>query len=273
MLAAWLRDFTATQPISHTPRGSRHRPPPCTAPLRRIRFDDKARLHFIAVADLSRTHQLSKLPETETFFIDGPAGRLQALLEMPRSQDAAGAAVVCHPHPEHGGTLGNKVVHTLARAFVAKGFAVLRFNFRGVGESEGTFDEGRGELADALAAVEEMKERYGGKSLWLAGFSFGAAVAIRAAAEVRADGLVSVAPAVSRVAGEGGLKPDCPWLIIQGDEDELVPVGDTIEWVNSLEPGPELQIFSDTGHFFHGKLVRLRHAVETFIEEHKKNRA
>ncbi|HLU06172.1 MAG TPA: alpha/beta fold hydrolase [Woeseiaceae bacterium] len=212
---------------------------------------------------------MSKLPETEAIFIDGPAGRLQALLEMPRTQEAGGAAVVCHPHPEHGGTLENKVVHTLARAFVAKGFAVLRFNFRGVGESEGVFDEGRGETADALAAVQEMRERYGGKDLWLAGFSFGAAIAIGAAAEVRADGLVSVAPAVSRVSGGDIPQPGCPWLIIQGDEDELVPVGDTIEWVNGLEPGPDLQIFPETGHYFHGKLVRLRNAVETFIDANR----
>ncbi|HEX5766449.1 MAG TPA: alpha/beta fold hydrolase [Woeseiaceae bacterium] len=211
-----------------------------------------------------------KLPETKTFLFDGPAGRLQALLDMPRKVEAGAAAVVCHPHPEHGGTLENKVVHTLARAFVGKGFAVLRFNFRGVGESEGAFDEGRGETADALAAVGEMKERYRGKPLWLAGFSFGASIAIRAAAEVRADGLVSVAPAVSRVAGAGGPQPGCPWLVIQGDEDDLVPAGDTIEWINSLEPGPELEIFPETGHFFHGKLVRLREAVETFIDENQK---
>jgi uncharacterized protein len=212
---------------------------------------------------------LSKLPETEAFFIDGPAGRLQALLEMPRTQEAGGAAVVCHPHPEHGGTLENKVVHTLARAFVAKGFAALRFNFRGVGDSQGAFDEGRGETADALAAVQEMRERYGGTELWLAGFSFGAAIAIRAAADVRAAGLVSVAPAVSRVSGAEFSQPDCPWLIIQGDDDELVPVGDTIEWVNNLEPGPELHIFPETSHFFHGKLVRLRTAVEAFVDDHR----
>jgi hypothetical protein len=210
---------------------------------------------------------VSKAPETETLLINGPAGRLQALLESPRTGEPAGAAVVCHPHPEHGGTLQNKVVHTLARAFLAKGFAALRFNFRGVGESDGAFDEGEGEVQDALAAVRMMNERYGGRKLWLAGFSFGAAIAIRAAAESHADGLVSVAPAVSRVSSQAGPQPDCPWLIVQGDRDELVLLSDTIEWVNELEPGPELQVFSETGHFFHGKLVRLRDAVEAFIDE------
>lgn len=211
---------------------------------------------------------MSKLPESKKIFIDGPSGKLEALLEVPKTGRTGGAAVICHPHPEHGGTLANKVVHTLARAFVARGFAALRFNFRGVGESEGAFDEGRGETEDALAALQEMKNRYAGASLWVAGFSFGAAIAIRAAAETRADGLVSVAPAVARVSGAEHPQPAGPWLIIQGDQDELVPVEDTIEWVNGLEPGPELKVFPETGHYFHGKLVALRQAVEAFIDGH-----
>jgi hypothetical protein len=212
---------------------------------------------------------MSTPPKAENLFIDGPAGRLEALLESPRDGEAAGSAVVCHPHPEHGGTLQNKVVHTLARAFVTKGLSTLRFNFRGVGQSEGEFDEGQGEVRDALAAVQMMKGRGGDKELWLAGFSFGAAIAIRAAADARANGLVSVAPALSRVLHEPGPQPDCPWLIVQGDQDDLVNVADTILWVNRLKPGPELQIFEETGHFFHGRLVKLRHAVESFIDAHR----
>ena len=212
---------------------------------------------------------MSKPPKAEKFFIDGPAGKLEALLESPQATSATGAAIICHPHPEYGGTMQNKVAHTLARAFVAKGFSTLRFNFRGVGLSEGTFDEGRGELQDALAAVRTMQNRGGHSQLWVAGFSFGAAIAIRAAAEAGADGLVSVAPAISRVTGEAGRQPDCPWLIVQGDRDDLVDVADTIAWVNGLAPGPELVIFEDTEHFFHGKLVKLRDTVESFIDERR----
>jgi hypothetical protein len=208
---------------------------------------------------------MSKLPKTEKLSIAGPAGRLEALLESPKDGEPAGSAVICHPHPEHGGTMQNKVARTLARAFLARGFAALRFNFRGVGESEGRFDEGEGEVQDALAALRTMKERMGGSNPWLAGFSFGAAIAIHAAALARPSGLVSVAPAVSRVSKQMGPQPDCPWLIIQGDEDELVTVTDTIAWVNALEPGPELQIFDGTEHFFHGKLTELRRAVDAFI--------
>ena len=208
------------------------------------------------------------VPRAEKTTIGGPAGVLEALVESPREGEPRAAAVVCHPHPQHGGTLDNKVAHTLARAFVAEGFLAIRFNFRGVGESEGRFDEGRGEVKDALAAVSFAKERLPGAPLWLAGFSFGAGIAIAAAAEAGAAGLVSVAPAVSRVADFTGPQPGCPWLVVQGDRDELVNVDDTIEWINGLEPGPELEVFEDTEHFFHGKLVELRKAVQQFIEEH-----
>ena len=119
-----------------------------------------------------------------------------------------------------------------------------------------------------MAASRAARQRCPDGPLWFAGFSFGAAIAIAAAAEADADGLVSVAPAVSRVKGSSANQPACPWLIVQGEEDDLVPVDDTIAWVNDLDPGPELRIFESTEHFFHGQLVPLRKAVESFITEH-----
>lgn len=160
----------------------------------------------------------------------------------------------------------NKVVHTLARAFLSEGFSVLRFNFRGIGKSAGEYDDGRGELLDALSAIRWMRERSPRLPLWLAGFSFGAAIAIRAALAAEPQGLISVAPAVSRFANMIDAQPLCPWLIIHGDRDELVDVDETVDWVNHLDPGPELMIFADTSHFFHGKLVLLREAAEKFVE-------
>lgn len=210
---------------------------------------------------------MRKLPEKEQFIIDGPAGDLEALLESPQDREPLGCAVVCHPHPVHGGTMTNKVAHTLARSFVGVGFAALRFNFRGVGKSTGSFDEGRGEVDDVLCAVDWMRASAPALPLWLSGFSFGAAMAIRAAVSTRPDGLVSIAPAVSRFAVDFETQPDCPWLILQGDEDELVDIEETVAWVNSLEPGPELEVFPGTEHFFHGKLVQLREAVEAFVRE------
>ncbi len=216
---------------------------------------------------------MAKTPRSERLFIDGPVGRLEAIFELPAEAEPSGAVVVCHPHPQHGGTMHNKVAHSLARAFVHMGFGALRFNFRGTELSEGRFDEGVGELDDALAAIDWLAARLPGPSLWLAGFSFGAAIAIRAAVTTGIDGLVSVAPAVSRFAGGLAAQPECPWLVVQGDEDELVSVAETIDWLNGLEPGPELLIMSGAEHFFHGRLIDLRQAVTDFVTDARETQA
>lgn len=205
----------------------------------------------------------------EPFLIEGPAGQLEALLEMPKTGDPLGMAVICHPHPSYGGTMQNKVVHTLSRAFALQQFASLRFNFRGVGKSEGSFDDGKGEIQDALAAVEWIKERISAGPVWLAGFSFGGAMAIHAAVQSSAAGLVSIAPATSRFANDLRQLPECPWLIVQGDQDELVDINETIDYVNNLDPGPQLSIFPQGEHFFHGRLIELRDTVEDFIRKNK----
>lgn len=204
---------------------------------------------------------------TEKLFIDGPAGRLEAILEVAGDAPLAGAAVVLHPHPQHGGTMHNKVAHTLARGFVRLGFAVLRFNFRGTEKSEGRYDNGVGELDDALSAVAWLRARYPEQRFWLAGFSFGAAIAIRAATAIAPDGLVSVAPAVSRFASGLESQPRCPWLVVQGDKDELVDIDETIEWINGLEPGPQLHVIENAEHFFHGRLIELRETVTEFVRD------
>lgn len=209
---------------------------------------------------------MSTAPVSERIFIDGPAGRLETIVDESRDGQARGGAVICHPHPQHGGTMHNKVAHTLARSFVRLGFTALRFNFRGTERSEGAYDEGVGELDDALAAVEWLRLHGPGGPLWIAGFSFGAAIAVRAAVATEADGAVAVAPAIYRFARDLDEQPRCPLLVIQGDEDELVDVEETIEWVNSLEPGPELLVMEGAEHFFHGRLVELREAVMTFVE-------
>jgi len=209
--------------------------------------------------------RIRMIPATETLMIDGQTGSLEALLEYPRDGGPVGCAVLCHPHPVHGGTMQNKVVHTLSRSFVALEFASLRFNFRGVGQSDGEFDEGIGEIDDVLAAVLWLRNRYNDIPLWLGGFSFGAAMAIHAAVAAPVRGLVCVAPALYRFAGKQQQQPDCPWLIVQGDKDELVDINETIEYVNKLEPGPQLAVFPGGEHFFHGRLIELRDTVEEFI--------
>ena len=209
---------------------------------------------------------MATAPVSEKLFIEGPAGRLESILDEPREGPVRGCAVICHPHPQHGGTMHNKVAHTLARAFVRLGFRTLRFNFRGTEASEGSYDEGDGELDDALAAAAWLRAGGCDGPLWIAGFSFGAAIAVRAAEPARVDGVVAVAPAIYRFARGVARMPDCPFLVIQGDEDELVDVQETIEWVHGLEPGPELLVMPGAEHFFHGRLVELRDAVTAFVQ-------
>lgn len=215
---------------------------------------------------------MARIALTRKLEFAGSAGRLEGILEARDESDIVGCAVVCHPHPLHGGTMQNKVAHTLARSFVAQRFVTLRFNFRGVGKSEGKFDDGKGELDDVFAAMEFLAAAYPDLPMWLAGFSFGAAMAVLAAAQRNPDGLISIAPAVSRFARAMSSQPDCPWLILQGDRDELVDVDETIAWVNELQPGPDLQILEGAEHFFHGKLITLREAVETFVSQHAASR-
>ena len=216
---------------------------------------------------------MNRLPQNQKLTIPGPAGTLEAIFEFPGEGEIAGAALVCHPHPQHGGTMHNKVVHTLARSFVRCGFAALRFNFRGTQSSEGSYDNGIGELEDALAALAWLRQKLPDGSLWLAGFSFGAAIAVRAAVAADVDGLVAVAPAIYRFAEQLEGQPECPWLVIQGDEDELVDVDETVAWMDSLEPGPELLIVPGAEHFFHGRLNDLREAVMEFCNRHCEERS
>ncbi len=196
--------------------------------------------------------------------LHGPAGRLEALLEEPRDADAHAVAVLCHPHPQFQGTMLNKVVHTLSRAANLLGVPALRFNFRGVGASDGVFAQGIGEAEDAVAVAQWARDRFPAAELWLCGFSFGAMVACRAALTLQPARLISVAPPVERMADLlAGQQPACPWLVIQGDQDEVVDCDSVVAWFNDLAPGPELLILPDVDHFFHGRLSLLR---ETLVD-------
>jgi hypothetical protein len=205
-------------------------------------------------------------PVPQAATIDGPAGALEARVDDPApGTSPAVVGVVCHPHPLHGGTMQNKVVHTLARAMQELGAPTLRFNFRGVGASAGTYDAGAGELEDALTACAWARSRWDCQALWLAGFSFGAAVALQAAGTVRPQKLVTVAPPVGRLSVTPVVLPVCPWLVVQGDRDELVEFAAVKTWVAGLARPPEVLVLRDAEHFFHGRLGELRAGVIRFL--------
>ena len=207
-------------------------------------------------------------PAPEPVIIDGPVGPLEARAEDPARDTAPSVVgVVCHPHPLHGGTMQNKVVHTLARAMQELGAPTVRFNFRGVGKSAGTYGDGEGEIDDAAAASAWARQRWNCERLWLAGFSFGAAVALQAAPRVRAERLVTVAPPVARLGLENRPpRPDSAWLIVQGDADELVDAADVARWAGAYEPPPQLVMLAGASHFFHGRLGELRETVRRWLE-------
>jgi alpha/beta superfamily hydrolase len=212
----------------------------------------------------------------ERSFVEGAAGRIEVAATHPPAPRMV--AVIAHPHPLFGGTMDNKVVTTVARAFADAGAATVRFNFRGVGATEGRHDEGRGETEDMLRIAVHARDAHPGLPLALAGFSFGGAVAVRASGAIDFAQLVLVAPGFRRITGEGmGAAPDphdpqlgapgrhtvSNTLVVHGDRDETVPLADSLGWATprdvpvAVVPGGE--------HFFHRKLHVLREIVLRWV--------
>jgi len=192
--------------------------------------------------------------------IPGPSGPLQAIVEDTGAL-ASAFAIICHPHPLHGGTMDNKVVVSVARALQEQGVSTVRFNFRGVGTSAGSYGGGEGETADALAVTDWAHARWPQLPLVSAGFSFGTFVALRLALARRTRQLILVAPAVSHFDFAALADPDCPWLVVQGEDDEVVPADQVLNWVRSRSQPPAVVLLPGAGHFFHGKLIELKAAV------------
>jgi hypothetical protein len=196
---------------------------------------------------------------TERGTIDGPAGALEIALNVP-AHAPRGIALVAHPHPLQGGTLDNKVAQTLARTFFALGYIAVRFNFRGVGRSEGAFDDGVGETADALAALAHARTRFDPRAdalpVVLAGFSFGTHVQTELARSIAVERLVLVGPAVRRFAS-APLPADT--IVIHGEEDDVVPLAAVLGWARPQEL--PVVVFPGCGHFFHGRLPQLQRVI------------
>jgi alpha/beta superfamily hydrolase len=194
--------------------------------------------------------------------IPGPAGALEVALNVPahlHEGGLRGIALVAHPHPKQGGTLDNKVAQTLAKTFAALGYVAVRFNFRGAGRSEGRFDDGVGETADALAALAYARSEFSALANAppvLAGFSFGSFVQARVARVVPPERMVLVGPAVMRFAADA-LPADT--IVIHGEEDDVVPLADVLAWARPQHL--PIVVFPGCGHFFHGRLPQLQRVI------------
>jgi uncharacterized protein len=208
--------------------------------------------------------------DATNFSLPGPAGMLEVAVDPPEGPAQPVVAIVCHPLPTEGGTMHNKVVTMAARALREVGVTTVRFNFRGTGASHGHFDEGRGESDDLRTVARWVREQRPDLQLWLAGFSFGAYVTIKCAAELQPGMLISIAPPAAGRSWDFSTitVPDCPWLVIQGDADEIVDPQAVYDWLDSLthvRQPPELVRMPNTSHFFHHRLMDLRGAIKCSV--------
>jgi uncharacterized protein len=207
----------------------------------------------------------------------GPAGPLEALLDEPESENAAmvrAAVAFAHPHPQFGGTMHTKVVYRGAKGLARIGCAVLRFNFRGVGQSAGTFDQGEGEKEDFKAALDYMAARYPGSPLWAAGFSFGAWVALEVGAtDDRVTALIGIAPPVATsISGhnytfENTLTSTKPKFFVQGEADEVCPLEGMWSFYGKLEEPKELVVVDAADHLFEGRAQEVGEALEDLLSD------
>jgi alpha/beta superfamily hydrolase len=212
------------------------------------------------MSEARTVEQPGTFPEEQAeFLLRGPAGVIECATSVPEPElEQPATIIICHPHPEHGGTMHNKVVTILERSMRELGLRTVRFNFRGVGRSEGTFDDGYGETDDLFAVAEWVRRTRPADTLWLGGFSFGSYIATRAALNLDIGQLICIAPPVDQYAFDSLHHPECPWLVIQGDEDEVVNVNVVSTWAGKLKPQPDLVIMQKADHLFHRRIMDLR---------------
>lgn len=199
---------------------------------------------------------------TATTILLGKAGDIEVLITQPEAiTESTPITVISHPHPLYGGSMTNKVVHILAKSFSELGAITVRFNFRGVGKSEGEYDHGIGEAEDLQALVAELKQWRPQAPLWLAGFSFGAYVTTRAQEAIKAEKLLLVAPPVSMYPFNEIAEINIPWIVIQGGQDEIIDASAVKKWVDERPNQPQLIWMEDASHFFHGKLNEVKESL------------
>jgi len=216
-----------------------------------------------------QSQNIGRIPHHH-FMFDGPAGKIEALLAAPETENTYNAiAIICHPHPLYEGTLHNKITYMIAKTLTELGIPTLRFNFRGVEKSVGSYSGGVGEKDDLLSAVNKMKQIFPDKELWLGGFSFGSCMALKVCHSLNAAQLFTVAPPVKAEYFTDITPPKCPWLLLQGLADEVVDAQDVINWCSSLDSPPTIKTYEDVGHYFHRRLPEIKNAIINHLLEQK----
>ena len=204
-----------------------------------------------------------------TFFVEGKAGRIEAIHDKIKNANSNKVAVICHPHPLYHGTMHNKVVTTIARAMKNCSIESFRFNYRGVEDSEGEYGEGFCEVEDLISICEWIKLNTSAKEIILCGFSFGGAVAYMGLEKLdMVSTLVTISPAVDRFDLSGYPQPTIPWLAVQGIDDDIVNPQSVFDFMaKHYDSSLILVKMEEVGHFFHGKLIDLKEVIENFIKE------
>lgn len=219
-----------------------------------------------------------EINKEQSLFIPGPQGKLEAyaqglLVNNPDSLTSDRIpliGIICHPHPLYQGNMHNKVVTTLTRAWQEMGLSCVRFNFRGVGASTGEYANGEGEQEDLQAIIQWVLEKQPTAKIWLGGFSFGAFISMKVASrnQYPVQALLSVALPLRLFSFSPDTLPEAPWIIIQGDQDELVAYQDVLAWYNEIKKSKsniQLIAFEEASHFFHGRLIELKTKIMTVM--------
>lgn len=203
--------------------------------------------------------------KTSNLLLPSGTGMLELAVSIPELVMQDAIVIICHPHPLYQGTMDNKVVTTLMRAYNNLGMPVVRFNYRGVGKSTGVYGDGIGECDDLKTVWGWVLENNPNKKIYLAGFSFGAYIALRVATERVPESLVLIAPPVTYPWFETFEKMNCSCLIVQGLRDDVVLPEDVKRFASRLDPKPAVVLMDEASHFFHGCLVELRTVVEQWV--------
>lgn len=199
--------------------------------------------------------------KSQTTVIKGPAGDLEIRIKESLPKTDRPVAVISHPHPQFGGTMNNKVVTTIEKALQEKGYSTVVYNFRGVGQSQGAYDGGVGEMDDLLSVVAWARDYFATPQVCLAGFSFGSYITLKAQPQVRAERLLIVAPPVGLYDFSVIAEVEVPWEMVIGLEDEVVAVAEMLAWFNRVQAKPSLYARAQASHFFHGQLLWLKRLI------------